>query len=143
MTIELAREDDLAALHYFMPAEKLVERIETLRVMFAGVKEHNEICGSTVDEGSTHWWLQTPTGVLTVSLVDGNVTLEVYFGLCFDDINTSETIPDIFMVSSLEAQGWECHSASAAQSFINAFEDITDVLYMPSEILCDYVKLHV
>lgn len=142
MTIEIAREDDLAALRYFMPAEQLVERIETLRVMFAGVDKHNDICGSTVEDGSTNWWLQTPEGVLTVSLLEGSVVFEVFFGWCFDDINTVETSPDISLISPLDAKGWECHSVSAAQSFINAFEDITDVLYMPADVLSDYVKLH-
>lgn len=143
MTIEIAREDDLAALHYFMPAEKLVQRIETLRVMFEGVDEHNEICGAIVEEGSTNWWLQTPDGVLTVSLLEGSVALEVFFGLCFDDVNISDTLPDISLISPLDTEGWEYHSISAAQSFIHAFENITDVLYMPSDVLSDYVKVHV
>lgn len=143
MTVEIAREDDLAALNFFMPAEKLVERIETLRVMFAGVDETNEICGSSVEMGGTNWWLQAPEGVITVCLQDGNVVFEIFFGLCFDDVNTSTALPDISLVSSLNSQAWEFHTVSAAQSFIGAFEDITDVLYMPNDVLCEYVKQHV
>ncbi|MBC9705790.1 MAG: hypothetical protein H9W81_12635 [Enterococcus sp.] len=142
MTIEIAREDPLAAINYFMPAEQLVERIETLRVMYAGLNEHNEICGSSITEKSTSWWLQAPEGVITVNLVEGSVVLEVFFGQCFDDINISETIADISLVSALGTYGWEYHTASVADSFIGAFEDITDVLYMPREVLVEYIKFH-
>lgn len=140
MTTETIANDELAALNYFMPAEKLVEKIETLRTVYLGVDPATKNCGSNVSDTLTSWWIQSPEGILTVTLIDGVVTVEVFFGQELEDIHAVEVAPDIALFSPLDEQGWQYHSVSAAESFISAFEDITDVFYMPADVLIEYVK---